>query len=336
MQERNEFYQGKENKKRVKRKKKRVKQTNRLLFAMGIVVLVLLIYLIITLCSLIGKTLEDMSQGNWSDGTTQGIWGMWNSDEESDDAESTKNSDKSKDDTESEDIHAGNTPASREEYVREQIRNFADEHQLSISDYPEELIESLIANEEKEEFVFNYPLKKGTYSNLKLTECIGRAQMPLLLQWDERWGYYPYGNGVIGVVGCGPTSLSMVTLHLLQDAKYTPIYMADYAMRNDYYAEGVGTAWDFMTKGARRLGLKVQEVGLDENVVMRHLRQGHPIICAVGPGDFTTTGHFIVLAGVEDGKIRIHDCNSRERSEKLWDFQEFKYQIKNMWAYSVR
>lgn len=319
MQERNEFYQGKGNKKRAQRKKKRVKQKKRLLFAMGIVVLILLIYLIITLCSLIGKTLGDMSQGNWGSST-----------------EGTQNPNGNTGDTESEDIPKVNPPASREEYVREQIRNFADAHQLSLSDYPEELIESLIANKEKEEFVFQYPLKKDTYSNQKLTECIGQSQMPLLIQWDDRWGYYPYGNGVIGVMGCGPTSLSMVALHLLQDAKYTPIYMADYAMRNDYYAEGVGTAWDFMTKGARKLGLKVQEVGLDENVVMRHLRQGRPIICAMGPGDFTITGHFIVLTGVEDGKIRINDCNSRERSEKLWDFQEFKYQIKNMWVYSVR
>ncbi len=323
MQKRNEFYQSKGNNKRVQCKKKRAKRTNRLLFAMGMAVFVLLIYLMISLCLLIGKSLGDMSQGNWSNDTSQGMWDRLNSD-------------KSKDDTESKNIPAGNSPASREEHVREQIKSFADANQLSISDYPEELIESLIANEEKEEFVLNYPLKKDTYSNQKLTECIGQSQMPLLLQWDERWGYYSYGDSVIGVAGCGPTSLSMVALHLLQDAKYTPIYMADYAMQNGYYVEGVGTAWDFMTKGARRLGLKVQEVGLDENVVMRHLRQGRPIICAMGPGDFTTTGHFIVLTGVEDGRIRIHDCNSRERSEKLWDFQEFKYQIKNMWAYSVR
>lgn len=107
--------------------------------------------------------------------------------------------------------------------------------------------------------------------------------MPFHLQWDERWGYYPYGNGVIGVLGCGPMSLSLV-----------------------------------------------------ENLVVRHLKQGRTIICAMGPGEFTQRGHFIVLVGVEDGKIRINDCNSKRNSEKLWEFEEFKDQIRNMWAYSVQ
>lgn len=228
-----------------------------------------------------------------------------------------------------------NNNLTEEERARKKIQNFAKENHLSMSDYPDELIESFIANPEKEEFVLHYPLKKDSYSKQRLKECLGQSELPLLLQWDPRWGYYPYGNGIIGVLGCGPTSLSMVAIHLLQDASLTPIYMADYAMQNGYYAQGVGTAWDLMTDGARRLGLKVQEVSLDKNVVMRHLQKGRPIICAMGPGDFTQTGHFIVLTGVENGKIRINDCNSKSRSEKLWDFESFQYQIKNMWAYSL-
>ena len=53
------------------------------------------------------------------------------------------------------------------------------------------------------------------------------------------------------------------------------------------------------------------------------------------PGDFTTTGHFIVLAGVEDGKIRVNDPNSVKRSEELWDYETLEYQINNLWAYTV-
>lgn len=201
---------------------------------------------------------------------------------------------------------------------------------------PEELLEVLEKNSETEAFVLNYPLKKGTYSKADLDECLNQSKVPLLLQWDSRWGYYGYGSSIIGVTGCGPTCLSMVSIHLLQDAKLTPVYLADYAKENGYYAEGIGTAWDFMTYGAENLGLNAQEVTLDENVVMRHLRQGRPIICAMGPGAFTESGHFIVLVGVEEGKIRVNDPNSKARSEKLWTFEEFKYQIKNMWAYSVR
>ena len=52
-------------------------------------------------------------------------------------------------------------------------------------------------------------------------------------------------------------------------------------------------------------------------------------------GDFTTTGHFIVLTGYEDGRITVNDPNSRKRSEKTWDFDTLQYQIKNLWSYTA-
>ena len=53
------------------------------------------------------------------------------------------------------------------------------------------------------------------------------------------------------------------------------------------------------------------------------------------PGDFTTSGHFIVLTGVENGKIRVNDPNSKVNSEKLWDYDRLESQINNLWAFSV-
>lgn len=214
--------------------------------------------------------------------------------------------------------------------------NITTSTELNRTDYPDALWHAYEINPEMEEFVRNYPLKKGIYSKGNLNDYLGQAEVPLLLQWDSRWGYYSYGSSVMGVTGCGPTCLSMVALHLLQDASLTPIYMAEYALENGYYADGIGTAWNFMADGARSIGLNVQEVSLTERIVKRHLENGRPIICAMGKGDFTETGHFIVLIGVEDGKIRVNDPNSRVRSEKLWDFEEFQYQIKAMWAYSAR
>ena len=53
----------------------------------------------------------------------------------------------------------------------------------------------------------------------------------------------------------------------------------------------------------------------------------------MGPGDFTATGHFLVLTGWEDGKFRINDPNSRENSERLWAYEEIQDQIRNLWAF---
>lgn len=317
MEEYRNMYVNKRKDKKERKRQKRVRRMKQVLLVLAVIILILLIYIIVTLCSLIAKTIEYRNEGNNENSVVQEVDKQPG--KENGDAGTTE----------------GASALSREDEARQQIETFANTQNLSLRDYPDEVIETLEKNPETEEFVLNYPLKKGDYSKEDLDECLNQAQVPLILQWDSRWGYYEYGSSVIGVTGCGPTCLSMVSIHLLQDSKLTPVYMADYAKKNGYYAEGIGTAWDFMTYGARGLGLKVQEVTLDENVVTRHLRQGRPIICAMGPGDFTESGHFIVLVGVEDGKIRVNDPNSKIRSEKLWDFDDFKYQIKNMWAYSV-
>ena len=70
-------------------------------------------------------------------------------------------------------------------------------------------------------------------------------------------------------------------------------------------------------------------------MVLRELEQGHPIICSMRKGTFTAQGHFIVLAGVKDGKILVRDPNSRAKSEMLWDFSEIRSQIRNLWRYVV-
>lgn len=57
------------------------------------------------------------------------------------------------------------------------------------------------------------------------------------------------------------------------------------------------------------------------------------LICSMRPGDFTTTGHFIVLVGAEDGKIRVHDPNSTQRSNQLWSWETLEYQIKGLWVF---
>lgn len=218
--------------------------------------------------------------------------------------------------------------------ILEKLENFAEQNGFTVSEYPQSMIELLERNAETEDFVQNYPLKKGTYSLEPLEECLGLDNIPLLLQWDGRWGYYIYGKDVMGINGCGPTCMSMVALQLLQNPELTPIYMADYAKRNGYYVEGTGTAWLFMSEGAEGLGLHAKEVPLDETMVLRYLQQGNPIICIMGPGDFTESGHFIVFAGVKDGKIIVNDPNSKVRSEQLWNFEDIKYQIRNMWVYS--
>ena len=90
-----------------------------------------------------------------------------------------------------------------------------------------------------------------------------------------------------------------------------------------------------MSEGVQSFGIWGEELGLRPvGSIFRHWKVGCPIICSMRPGDFTTTGHFIVLTKVENGKIKVNDPNSRIRSGQLWDYERLEPQIQNLWAFS--
>ena len=79
--------------------------------------------------------------------------------------------------------------------------------------------------------------------------------------------------------------------------------------------------------------LREEELPLDENRMKQMLDDGKVIICSMGPGDFTTSGHFIVITGMKDGQFTVNDPNSTERSNMLWDYETLEPQISNLWAF---
>lgn len=198
--------------------------------------------------------------------------------------------------------------------------------------YPQELLEAVIENAETVDYVLEYPEKR----DLPQAETIGsltEGEIPQLIQWDERWGYTWYGDGLLGVTGCGPTSLAMVAAGLTGNEKITPAAVAEFAEENGYYVEGTGTSWSLMEEGCQAFGVRGRELILEKHSIISELEAGHPVICSMKPGDFTVRGHFVVFTGMEEGKIRIHDPNSKIRSEKLWDYEELEPQINNLWVF---
>ena len=148
----------------------------------------------------------------------------------------------------------------------------------------------------------------------------GHANLPYYNQTDARWGSNSYGNTTIYDGGCGPTSLAMVVSGLTGQ-KITPDIMADWSYRNGHRAEGQGSYWSLMTNGGSHYGLSVESVSRkDPNSIVKALSEGNPVIVSMGKGNFTRSGHFIVLRGITaDGKILVHDSASVDRSNKEWD-----------------
>lgn len=159
------------------------------------------------------------------------------------------------------------------------------------------------------------------------------GDVPFLYQTDGAWADAPYAGADVAEAGCGPTSLAMVYVALTGKTDLDPAAMAAFSEQGGY-VEGGLTAWRLMTDGAAELGLSSQEVPADESALTAELAAGHPVICSVGPGDFTEKGHFIVLAGVaEDGRVVVHDPNSAERSAQTWEAARVLSQCRNLWAF---
>ncbi len=216
-----------------------------------------------------------------------------------------------------------------------EIQKFAHINGLSTDLWSDEIIELLKKNPETEEFVLNYPLLKDEEFKIDISDSVNNDSVPHFLQWDTRWGYAPYGDDIIANAGCGPTCLSMVYVYLTGDTSMNPKAMAEFSTEYGYCVPGNGSSWSLIYEGGEYLGLDVWELPLVEDYIIENLQNGNPVICVMGPGDFTDGGHFIVMTDYIDGQIKINDPNSIIRTNKLWNYSDIEDQIENLWACST-
>lgn len=206
---------------------------------------------------------------------------------------------------------------------------------MNSTQYPKQLQELALKNEEALEFVYDYPTEHVKEHTIDLTEEASMDSVPLFVQWDKRWGYEKYSGNFFAASGCGPTTLSMVVVYLTHNRDASPIAVAKYSKEAGYSVDGSGSSWTLVSEGCRHYGVKAKTVALDESRMKAELDAGHPIVVNVGPGDFTDTGHFMVITGYDDEGFSINDPNSIEKSGKRWLFKNISSQIRAVWSMYV-
>ncbi len=206
---------------------------------------------------------------------------------------------------------------------------------MNSTQYPKQLQELALKNEEALEFVYDYPAEHVKEHTIDLTEEASMDSVPLLVQWDKRWGYEKYSGNFFAASGCGPTTLSMVVVYLTHNREASPLAVAKYSKEAGYSVDGSGSSWTLISEGCRHYGVKAKTVALDESRMKAELDEGHPIVVNVGPGDFTDTGHFMVITGYDDEGFSINDPNSIEKSGKRWLFKNISSQIRAVWSMYV-
>lgn len=160
----------------------------------------------------------------------------------------------------------------------------------------------------------------GIYQ-LSLTSSIGT--LTYYNQSDVRWANYLYGGSdPMTAYGCGPTALAMLVTSFTEET-CTPSDMAAWAAANNYWAPGSGTKHSFIPEGAAAFGFQVDSFrDFTPEGVFSELASGHILVALVGPGHFSDSGHFLIIADYWSGnQVRIADPASADRTQKSWDVQ---------------
>ena len=147
----------------------------------------------------------------------------------------------------------------------------------------------------------------------------GATQVVYYNQLDKRYAHKPYGTDDIGTYGCGPTCMAMVVSSLTNET-VDPVEMAHWAYENGYWCSRSGSYHSLIPSAAKAWGLPVQGCGKTEGQrIVDALSQGKLVVAIMLKGHFTSSGHFIVLRGVENGKILVADPANYTRSQQAWD-----------------
>ena len=165
----------------------------------------------------------------------------------------------------------------------------------------------------------------------------GAARVPLIMQWDYRWGFNWYGGGPAGLTACAPTCMTMIGLGLTGKESYTVPAMCSYAEDKGYWVNGQGTSWSLVTDAFPNDPITCQQTSVDEGSIASALNAGNPVLINVGVGKFSAVGHFMVLTGVDKGgKFILNDPNNLENSSKTWTWADLASEIQAAWTYALR
>lgn len=168
------------------------------------------------------------------------------------------------------------------------------------------------------------------------------------LQTDPKWKNHNYSakgeKKTIGSSGCGVVVAAMV-IATLKDKNVTPITTAEWSMAHGYKALNQGTyytyfvpqftQYDITCKRLNQSNLYGQSSSTYHTEALNALKNGNWVIGCMGKGIWTSSGHFILLYGYENGYVYINDPASTKaaRIKNTWNL--FAKQVKYMWVIDV-
>lgn len=168
------------------------------------------------------------------------------------------------------------------------------------------------------------------------------------LQTDSRWKNHNYSTKGekknIGGSGCGPTAAAMV-IATLKDKSVTPVTTAEWSMAHGYKALNQGTYYTYFVPQFEFYGISCKRLNNSNlygrsssdahNEALNALKRGDWVIACMGKGNWTSSGHFILLYGYENGYVYINDPASTKAARVKNTWALFAKQVKYLWTVTV-
>lgn len=165
------------------------------------------------------------------------------------------------------------------------------------------------------------------------------------LQTDPRWGSLDYSakgeKTTIRASGCGPTAMAMV-LATWADPKVTPATECAWALRHGYKAPHSGTYYGYFVPAGARYGLKVRQINAvniygnsksaHHETARKAIEAGHLVIACMGKGNWTRSGHYVLVWKIVGNVVYINDPASTKPVRTRGAYSLFKQQVKYYWV----
>ena len=190
---------------------------------------------------------------------------------------------------------------------------------------------SVSQNEWRAMFSLDIPKSAKVAEETKPTG-IGTKQPKDYKQYDKKWKsiiYTSCGNKkqTIGSSGCGPTSMADIQA-TWKDKNITPVEMCSYAVKHGFRTKNSGTAWGFFKSIANAYGYSNFVQTKSMATARSAIKAGALVVSSMGPGYWTSGGHYICLWKVDDTYMYANDpASSVRKKQKLGPFEKERKQF---------
>ena len=99
----------------------------------------------------------------------------------------------------------------------------------------------------------------------------------------------------------------------------------------------MGSDWSIFAACATQWNLDCNSIGTSKPAIENALLNGRPVILSMKPGRFTTSGHFIVLTGIDEmGMVTVNDPNDNNKKNfynQTFEITDILNEAKAGWSF---